>query len=157
MKTAPLDKNEEMNLAYIFYISQDEEDVELKIEYQHQVIDLNIRCHHYLTALLARYKKQLATNELSEGFKDWIPIKKLSRDLGLSESHINIQIHRARKQVLDKFEAFEHIVPTLIERRKGYLRFAPNNFKIYKGQTLEYQSVESTKKIDHKPTFSTSG
>jgi hypothetical protein len=127
----------EQNLAFVFNISQDEELTELKVHHNNEVIDLKFRCHHYLTALLARYKENMKGSDLDEAFKGWVPIKKLSRDLGLCENHINIQIHRARKQLIDTCSELGLTAPLLIERKKGHARFISDNYKIFKGNKLE--------------------
>ncbi|UAA39257.1 FHA domain-containing protein [Paraneptunicella aestuarii] len=137
--TAELEGNEALDLKYIFRISQDEELAELKIRNKDSVIDLDVRSHHYLTALLARYKKQEPEqdNGLDECLKGWVSIKQLSKDLGLNESHINIQIHRARKQLMEHCQRIGLNVPDIIERRRGYVRFAAEQFSIFKGDVLE--------------------
>lgn len=122
---------------YVFHISQDEEFAILKIKHNEIEIDMDARSHHYLTALLARYKNQTANIKTEDSLQGWIPIKKLSKDLGLSESHINIQIHRARKQIEEQFQRFGLTAPEIIERRRGYARFASDNFSIFKGNQQE--------------------
>lgn len=134
--------SESDELKYVFHISQDEEHANLRIKHNETEIDMDVRSHHYLTALLARHKKQTSQlemeNDMQEGgFQGWMSIKKLSKDLGLSESHINIQIHRARKQIVEQFQRFGLIAPDIIERRRGYARFASDNFSIFKGNQLE--------------------
>lgn len=124
-------------LQFIFRISQDEELTELKVKLEDDIIDLDVRSHHYLTALLARYKRQENKTPIDESLRGWIPIKKLSKDLGLSESHINIQIHRARKQIADQLPQNNLSATHFIERRRGYARFGYDNFTIFKGDRLE--------------------
>ncbi|MBQ4849528.1 FHA domain-containing protein [Pseudoalteromonas sp. MMG012] len=133
--TVALNQQEEVELKYIFRISQDEEHTGLKVKHNKTMIDMDVRCHHYLTALLARYKTDMLKQEADDG---WVSIKKLSKDLGLSECHINIQIHRARKQLIEQFKRIGLVAPSLIERRTGYVRFTSNNFNIFKGSALEY-------------------
>lgn len=140
-ETIAAEIDEPNDLKFIFHISQDEEHANLKITHNNVEIDLDVRSHHYLTALLARYKKkneQSCPEYLSqEDLHGWIPIKKLAKDLGLSETHINIQIHRARKQMSEKFQRYGLATPVIIERRRGYARFASDNFRIFKGNQLE--------------------
>ena len=141
LETIESTTNSTQSVVFIFNISQDEEETELKVTYDNREVDLSIRTHHYLTALLARYRSRLKNEASDEYFTGWISIQALSRDLGLSESHINIQIHRARKQIAEAFCELGLIVPTLIERKKGYARFASDNFKIFKGNKLETVST----------------
>ncbi len=130
-------EQQQLNPEYVFRLSQDEELAELKVKHAGTVMDLDIRSHHYLTASLARYKKHDMDNHLDHSLQGWIPIRRLSKDLGLSENHINIQIHRARKQLIEQFSQANLIPPNFIERRRGYARFASDNFRIFKGEQLE--------------------
>jgi len=126
-------------LCYIFNISQDEELTELTLKSGADVIDCETRSHHYLTALLARYKGQDSQNLLPEALQGWRTIEQLTKDIGLSENHVNIQIHRARKQVVDKLQTIGICDTLLIERKRGRVRLAANNFKVFKGQELELE------------------
>lgn len=127
---------------YVFNVSQDEEETSIVLHSTDQHIDLNARSHHYLTMLLARYKLQ----HLQQGIADsincgWIPAKQLERDLGLSENHLNIQVHRARKQFVEELKT--HLLThNLIERSRGKLRFSGARFTIYKGGKLEGSSLD---------------
>lgn len=128
-------------LCYIFNISQDEELTELTLKSGEDVIDCETRSHHYLTALLARYKGQDSQDALPEASQGWRTIEQLTKDIGLSETHVNIQIHRARKQVTDKLQSEGICQPLLIERKRGRVRLAANNFKVFKGHELELESA----------------
>ena len=128
-------------LTFIFNISQDEELTELTLQNNSSNISCDTRSHHYLTALLARYRSQDCHKSLPEHLQGWRTIEQLTRDIGLSESHVNIQIHRARKQLSDKLKILGLFSPLLIERKKGQVRFAATDYKIFKGQTLEEDSM----------------
>lgn len=128
-------------LCYIFNISQDEELTELTLKNSRSDIDCETRSHHYLTALLARYKGQDKQEQLPEHLQGWRTIEQLTKDIGLSENHVNIQIHRARKQLADKLQSVGICEPLLIERKRGRVRFAANDFKVFKGQELEVDSM----------------
>jgi hypothetical protein len=99
------DKSEN-ELTFIFSLSQDEESTDLRLQSKTLCIDFEIRSHHYLTALLARYRNQDNQNRIDEHLQGWVSIEKLTTDLGLTESHVNIQIHRARKQLADKLQGY---------------------------------------------------
>ena len=58
--------------------------------------------------------------------------------LGLAETHINIQIFRARKQLQSLLQENTNTVD-FVERRQGQIRFRFNQFIIYKGAQLESQ------------------
>jgi hypothetical protein len=134
------DKSEN-EMTFIFSLSQDEESTELRLEDATQLIGFDIRSHHYLTALLARYRNQDTIEMIDEHLQGWVSIDKLSNDLGFTEAHINIQIHRARKQLADKLKGLGLSGPMLIERKKGQVRFGTSNFKIFKGKDIEVDSV----------------
>lgn len=135
------DTNVSNDICYIFNISQDEELTELTLKNSKEDIDCEIRSHHYLTALLARYKGQDQIANLPEHLQGWRTIDQLTKDIGLSENHVNIQIHRARKQLADKLQSEGISAPLLIERKRGRVRFAANDFKVFKGQELEVDSM----------------
>lgn len=149
IKSADISENEtveisggaEKNLIFIFNISQDEELTELTLKNKTTEISFDIRNHHYLTALLARYRMQDYHKSIPTHLQGWRTIEQLTQDTGLSENHVNIQIHRARKQLADKFQSLGIDAPLLIERKTRQVRFAATNFKIFKGQTLEEDSM----------------
>ncbi|WP_046007232.1 FHA domain-containing protein [Pseudoalteromonas rubra] len=119
-------------------LSQDEEHTTIKIYTPECLIDLKERSHHYLIAMLARYKAHAyqTRTPLEEFTKGWVSLKTLARDLGLTENHINILIHRARQQLVQQVGNVT-LHNCLIERKKGHVRFAGKHFKILKGGILE--------------------
>ena len=141
-ETIAINEQTESNLTFIFNISQDEELTELTLKNNDQAINCDTRSHHYLTALLARYRTQDSQKLLPEDLRGWRTLTQLTKDLGLSENHLNIQIHRARKQLSDKLQSIGLYGPLLIERKKGKVRFAASNYKIFKGQVLETESMQ---------------
>ncbi|MCW8345441.1 FHA domain-containing protein [Vibrio sp. ZSDZ65] len=140
-ETVAINENVDADLCYVFNISQDEELTELTLKNRNGDIDCDTRTHHYLTALLARYKGQDRLNSLPADLQGWRSIEQLTKDIGLSESHVNIQIHRARKQISDKLLSAGICEPLLIERKRGRVRLAATNFKVFKGQALELDST----------------
>ncbi len=141
-ETIDISDNAENKMTFIFCLSQDEESTELRLEGETQSIDFDIRSHHYLTALLARYRSEDAAKMVDEHLQGWVSIDKLTNDMRFTESHINIQIHRARKQLADKLKDLGLSGPMLIERKKGQVRFGAPNFKIFKGKHLEVDAIE---------------
>jgi len=140
-ETLEINEQATRDLTFIFNISQDEELVGLTLESDRNNIDCDIRSHHYLTALLARYRTEDRQKQIPENLQGWRTIDQLSRDMGLSESHLNIQIHRARKQITDKLKLLGQYAPMLIERKKRQVRLATAKYKIFKGNTLECDSM----------------
>jgi hypothetical protein len=140
VETMCLKKQSNNNLCYTFNLSLDEEVTELTITDERRSIDCQARSHHYLTALLARYKAEDLKNNIAEPMQGWRTIEQLTKDLGLAESHINIQIYRARKQLSELLEPEGVLVPNLIERKRGRIRLAIRDYQIIKGSTLEVDS-----------------
>ncbi len=122
-------------LTFEFNLSSDEEDVELTVDTTTERVELLTRCHHYLNVLLARAKYQDNKTGLPHQQQGWVYPEALCRDLGIDISHLNIQIHRARKQFCDNITLLDN--QPLIERKGGKLRFAGSRFKITKGGELE--------------------
>lgn len=111
------------DVVFRFDLSQDEESARLTLIHNGIKIDLGERSHHYLLVHLLRHKLQSDTG--------WLDNQLLMKELGLEETHLNIQIFRARKQVASSLdEVAEH--KKLIERRRGALRAGFDNFEIYK-------------------------
>lgn len=105
-----------------FSVSQNEEHVSLQLKINQLDFDLGERNHHYLLLLLAR--KWMA--DKAAGFADteqgWMEKDELGQMLGLSETHLNMLIYRFRKQMI-KVSSDNLILPQMVQRRKGELRF----------------------------------
>ncbi|KZN43685.1 FHA domain-containing protein [Pseudoalteromonas luteoviolacea] len=134
--TMPIDNAHQSSLEFLFDISLDEEITELKVNHNGASLDFDIRTHHYLTALLARYKARDEAAVEEEQERGWVSVSQLSKDLGISESHINIQIHRARKQFVDLVDD-KSLAEKIIERKRGRVRFGGKHFTIKKGAHTE--------------------
>lgn len=124
-----------------FYLSLDEEHCTVEISTPGKKYNLASHSHHLLTLMLARYRAEDRKRNLPVEEQGWVYLEQLSKDIGLEERHINIQVHRVRKQLADTITANIHITD-LIERRRGQLRFASPQFQIHKGGDLEYSSVD---------------
>ena len=125
-ETIKADQTNSMNSPSIevnFTVSKNEEHVSLCIQFENQTIDLGERIHHYLLLMLAR--KRLEDNEsgLDDSEQGWIDNKQLSQQTGLEENHINIQIYRFRKQLIQTMPSAMQLLQ-IIQRRRGELRFA---------------------------------
>ena len=125
-------------LNFIFDLSLDEETTELRLQTPEQVIDFKARSHHYLTLHLARCRAADALKGVDNPMQGWVYPEQLLKELGLDISHLNIQIHRIRKQFCDALVGSCND-QALIERQAGKLRFSGSMFKIYKGRQLECQ------------------
>ena len=111
-------------------LSQDEESTELTLIDGRNEIVLGQRPHNYLLAHLLRFKhaQQISAQDQTAG---WMDCKLLTKELGIDEANMNIQIFRARKQVAEALP-FLHGHSRLIERRKGSVRVGISNYSIHK-------------------------
>jgi hypothetical protein len=66
----------------------------------------------------------------------WIPVGLLSKMIGLDQSHLNIQIFRARTQLAQALSDI-FVSSTVIERRRGDVRLGSFRFQIFRGSILE--------------------
>ena len=119
-------------IGVLFEVSQNEEHVALKITMDHLEYDLGERNHHYLLLLLARRRMADKKQGIDESEQGWIEKESLSQMLGQSETHINIQVYRFRKQLI-KVLPQSLVLPQVIERRTGEIRFLYDNIKITGG------------------------
>lgn len=119
-------------IGIFFDVSQNEEHVSFKFRMGDYEFDLGQRNHHYLMLLLARRRIQDKENGLDTDEQGWIDKDQLAKMLGLNESHINIQVYRFRKQVVELLPR-SYNLPPAIERRTGEIRFAYDDINISGG------------------------
>jgi hypothetical protein len=136
-KTPELEVDAVSQFECHFSVSSDEENVVLKLVRNNDVFDLGERTHHYLLMHLARVRVLHAADGLDDSDQGWIGTDQLSKDLGAESNHVNILIHRARKQFSDP--TIDPLVSEcLIERLRGKVRFGLPRYKIFKGHKLVY-------------------
>ncbi|AOK30614.1 MULTISPECIES: FHA domain-containing protein [Burkholderia] len=120
-----------------FVVSRDEEHVSAMLHTRGGAIDLGARAHHYCLVTLARARFSDARAGYDTASQGWIELDTLARMLGLDESHVNVQIYRARSQFMPLLSAGS---PELVERRRGGVRFGALAFRVMRGDRLECQS-----------------
>jgi len=125
------------DLELTFDISLDEETTYLKLTSPKGIIDFKTYIHHYLTLHLARCKVKDIKTEINTDLLGWVNTESLCKDLGVDIYHLNIQIHRIRKQFYDLLSDLV-ISENIIERRKKHVRFTGSAFQVYKGKQLEF-------------------
>ena len=135
------------DIRVIFSISLDEEHCNIVVLQNQHTFDLATSSHHLLTLMLARYRAEDIANNLPVEGQGWVYLDKLCKDTGLEERHINIQIHRARKQISEKLQCTAN-TEALIERRRGQVRFGFASFQILKGGQFEFPQQDHDK--NHK-------
>ena len=140
---APMDDTQVAEIArepaapwLVLRLSLDEEHASLEVKDGAARTDLGERTHHYCLATLAR--RRLADQErgIEPGAQGWVGSAELSRMLGLDTAHLNIQIFRAREQLMTALPAVVAL-SRLIERRRGELRLGDLPFEVYRGDNLE--------------------
>jgi hypothetical protein len=125
-------------LSFTFDLSLDEEHTRLRVETPDENIEFFELSHHYLTLNLARYRAADISAGLDSQHQGWVYPEQLLKGLGVDISHLNIQIHRARKQFSDTVNVLDS--QCFLERYAGKLRFGGSQFKIKKGQRIECES-----------------
>lgn len=125
-------------LCFDFKVSQNEEHANLDLQVGPRMIPLGERIHHYTLATLARRRLEDAHQGIDEPSQGWVAVDTLARMLGVDVPYVNIQIFRARQQILRVLpQSLESAA--LLERRRGELRFGPFAFRISKGGREEGQ------------------
>ena len=120
------------DLRFDFQVSQNEEHASLDLQVGRQQVALGERIHHYTLATLARKRLEDARQGIPEASQGWVSVEALARMLGVDAPYVNIQIFRARQQILRVLpQSLEGAA--LLERRRGELRFGPYAFRISKG------------------------
>lgn len=100
-----------------FFVSADEEYVELRVVTRGVEHDLGARAHHYLLLTLARLRlKDREASGKGASEHGWVSLDRLSRMLRLEERPMNLQIFRIRRQFseLGLGDAAD-----VVERRRG--------------------------------------
>ena len=134
--TGPSDQvlglTEKASIQSVFQVSQNEEHVSLKLKVNELEIDLKQRIHHYLLLMLARKRIQDKSQGFGPDEQGWLDKGELCHAVGLNESHLNIQIHRFRKQ-LSMALPIDVNLPKIIDKRHGQIRFDSSDIRICGG------------------------
>lgn len=128
--------------VFKFSLSADEERIGVKIELNQLELDLGERVYHYLLLALARKRLVDVQHNYASGDQGWVATHDLIRDLSremrreVDGYYLNVQIFRLRKQLCET-EPMGYVFSNVIERRRGEIRFAAPQFKIFKeGQCI---------------------
>ncbi|MGN6527341.1 MAG: FHA domain-containing protein [Burkholderiaceae bacterium] len=120
----------------VMRLSLDEEHACLELRDGATRTDLGERSHHYCLATLARRRMADRERGLEPGAQGWLSSAELSRMLGMETTHLNMQIFRAREQLMTALPGAAAL-SRLVERRRGELRIGDLPFEIYRGDRLE--------------------
>lgn len=130
-----------LQVSVYFDVSQNEEHVSLRFKMAGHEYNLGQRNHHYMLLLLARKRIQDKEKGLTEAEQGWVDKETLSRMLGQNENHINIQVYRFRKQLVDILPK-SCALPQAIERRTREIRFVYDSVEII-GGSGSHASIQS--------------
>ncbi len=120
----------------VMRLSLDEEHASLEVKDGPARTDLGERSHHYCLATLARRRMADQERGIEPGAQGWLGSAELARMLGMETTHVNIQIFRAREQLMTALPGVAAL-SRLIERRRGELRLGDLPFEVYRGDRLE--------------------
>lgn len=119
----------------LLHVSLDEEHVTCAISLGHAApVDLGERGHHYCLLTLARLRIADAARGLDATSQGWVDNDAMATMLGLDTGHLNIQVHRLRRQVV---HAFPTRVIDVVERRRGQMRFGTLAVSVTRGALPE--------------------
>jgi hypothetical protein len=117
VRTTSLAQTVELEVRHIqlsFFVSRDEEFVQLQLSCGPTVLDLGTRGHNYLLLTLARQRLSDAAEGHSNTACGWIYQEDLAHDPTMAPPQLNIDVHRIRKQFA---EAGVLDAANIIERR----------------------------------------
>jgi pSer/pThr/pTyr-binding forkhead associated (FHA) protein len=134
--TGPTLARSARSLKFCFRVSDDEEHASLQVLDWANVVDLGERIHHYCLLTLARRRVADAGAGLELGEQGWLRNAELSRLLKIEPLHLNLQIFRARHQLMSALPEIPELA-NIVERRRGTLRLGPFAFDILKGTQAE--------------------
>jgi hypothetical protein len=116
----------------VFDVSDNEEHVRLQVRVGTELIELGERSHHFCLLTLARLRLLDAQSGASSSEHGWCNCDELAAMLRIEIAYLNIQIHRARQQLMSSAPAAAELC-NLVERRRGELRLGELSFEIRRG------------------------
>jgi FHA domain-containing protein len=116
----------------VFDVSDNEEHVRLSVRVGSELIELGERSHHFCLLTLARLRLLDAQSGASSAEHGWCNCDELAAMLRIELAYLNIQIHRARQQLMSSAPAAAELC-NLVERRRGELRLGELSFEIRRG------------------------
>jgi hypothetical protein len=125
-----------MPLQLRFVVSADEERVQLFVRQGARVFELGERSHHYCLVTLARRRLHDARSGVAPNRQGWFECEELAQMLKISITNLNIQIYRARQQLIACAPAAAHLAD-IVERSRGRLRLGDFQFEIARDVATE--------------------
>lgn len=137
-ETQPSARYAPETLPYLnFVLSLDEEHTRMMLQYGSESVDLGVREHHYCLVTLARKRLRDMQLNLDISAQGWIDCAELAKSLGIDPTHLNIQIFRARNQLLKVSPDHSNHLANIVERRRGSIRLGAFAFDIMRGSVIE--------------------
>jgi len=143
LAAAPMDDTRVVEFAreaelpcLVLRLSLDEEHARLEVSAGAASVDLGERSRQYCGGTLARRRLADQQRGLEPSAQGWLGSAELARMLGMEATHLNMQIFRAREQLMTTLPGAAPLA-RLIERRRGELRIGDLPFEIYRGDRLE--------------------
>lgn len=125
--------------VFELHLSEDEEEVSMKVRINNLIMDLEVRIRHYLVLILVRQKIADLQIGLASEEAGWIRMQDvvgiLKKELLKPEIdvyYVNLQIHRLRKQLME-LKPHGSLFSNLIVRKSGSLQFRYAKVEIWKG------------------------
>jgi hypothetical protein len=134
--TGPTLAKSARSIRFCFRVSDDEEHASLQVLDWANAVDLGERIHHYCLLTLARRRVADAGSGVELGEQGWIRNAELSRLLKIEPLNLNLQIFRARHQLMSALPDVPELA-NIVERRRGTLRLGQFAFDILKGTQAE--------------------
>ena len=129
------------NALFRFILSADEEKVAINIQTVSHQLDLGVRVYHYILLALVRKRLQDQADGYVLADQGWMEVEDLVQDLNkelgrkrdneIDEYYLNVQIYRLRKQLVG-IQPIGYLFSSIIDRRKGEMRFSYPFFQIIK-------------------------
>lgn len=122
-----------------FQVSQDEENVILKVWRDGEIIDLKSRNFHYLSLYLARQRYQDVLKGVTNSEQGWVYRDDAAKALGMDDMNLNLHLHRAKKHFVKAFESVNN-ASNFIECRPSQLRFGSLPCRVRKADSIEFDT-----------------
>lgn len=128
-----------VNQSYFsFSVSEDEEDVGVRIIVNDLQLDLGVRVYNHVLLKLVRKILEDDKEGVEYSRHGWVSMVEMTEYLSkellhdIDEYYLNIQIYRLRKKIME-LKPYGYLFSHVIERKRGELRFNHPYFEIIKG------------------------
>ncbi|PXB00203.1 FHA domain-containing protein [Pectobacterium carotovorum] len=127
-------------LTFCFYVSEDEEDIQLEITDNEQSITLKgERLQNQLYLLLYLARKSIADNlqGYAQSHCGWCDLNSLSKALGIKPNNTRIRIHRLRHRLCDAVNFSGIDACQILQIKDASVRIVSSKITIIKGGKIE--------------------